>query len=239
MKPKDLSNQVSATYKMLRYGLAAIAFAFPIVLWIGGYLRAELPLAGSMSAYYHDGAGVMRNEFVGILFAVGALLFAYQGYSEFEDWALNFAGIFALGIAVFPMKWPESTDSSFSLHGAFAISFFVCIAYVCIWRAGDTLPLIDDKAMRERYRLVYRILGVAMVVCPFLAWALISFMPFRKSAIFFVELAGIYVFATYWIIKTHEARKSDVDERSCRGKVRAQHHGLIDVLRPLPVSVAE
>src|SRR6185436_4551827 len=123
MKTKNLSNQAAATYRMLRYGLAGIAFAFPIVLWIGGYLRAELPLAGSMSAYYHDGAGVMRNEFVGILFAVGALLFAYQGYSEFEDWALNFAGIFALGIAVFPMKWPESTDSSFSLHGAFAISF--------------------------------------------------------------------------------------------------------------------
>ena len=33
--------------------------------------------------------GVMRNEFVGILFAVGALLIAYQGYSWLEDYALN------------------------------------------------------------------------------------------------------------------------------------------------------
>src|SRR5262245_28860273 len=156
MKTKNLSNQVTATYKMLRLGLAVIAFAFPLVLWIGGYLRAELPLAGSMSAYYFEngGAGVMRNEFVGILFAVGALLFAYQGYSRFVDMALNVAGVLALGIAIFPMKWPESTGSSFSLHGACAISFFVCIAYVCIWRAGDTLPLIKDVAMRERYRLV-------------------------------------------------------------------------------------
>jgi hypothetical protein len=239
MKTKDLSNQVKATYRMLRLGLAVIAFAFPLILWIGGYLRGEVPLAGSMSAYYHASAGVMRNEFVGILFAVGALLFAYQGYSQFEDWALNFAGVLALGIAVFPMKWPESTDSSFSIHGACAISFFVCIAYVCIWRSGDTLPLIKDEAMRERYRLVYRTLGVAMVVCPFLAWTLISLMPLRKSAIFFVELAGIYVFATYWVIKSHEARKSNVDEKTCRGKVRAQQHGLIDVLRPLPVAVTE
>ena len=241
MKTKNLSNQAAATYKMLRYGLAGIAFAFPFVLWIGGYLRAELPLAGSMSAYYYEsgGMGVMRNEFVGILFAVGALLFAYQGYSRFEDMALNVAGVLALGIAIFPMKWPESTDSSFSLHGACAISFFICIAYVCICRAGDTLSLIKDEAMRERYRLVYRVLGVAMVVCPFLAWALISLMPLRKSAIFFVELAGIYVFAIYWVIKTHEARKTKVDEKTCQGKVQAQHHGFIDVLRPLPVSVAE
>ena len=53
-----------------------------------------------MSAYYHAGQGVMRNEFVGILFAVGALLFAYQGYSRFEDCALNLAGVLALGIAL-------------------------------------------------------------------------------------------------------------------------------------------
>ena len=68
-----------------------MAFAFPLLLWIGGYLLAKLPLAGSMSAYYHASdflhpdqvlrvQGVMRNEFVGILFAVGALLIVYRGH---------------------------------------------------------------------------------------------------------------------------------------------------------------
>jgi len=230
---------------MLRLGLAVIAFAFPLVLWIGGYFLAKLPLADSMSAYYHHaipilhpGLGVMRNEFVGILFAVGALLFAYQGYSRFEDYALNFAGVFALGIAVFPTKWPaDTTGSSFSLHGACAIAFFICIAYVCIWRAGDTLSLIEDETKRNRYRWIYRLLGIAMVVCPFLAWALISNTPSRTSTIFFVELTGIYVFATYWVIKSYEASQTDVDDKSCRGKVQAQPHGVKDVLRPLPVSV--
>ena len=122
---KDLSNQMVVTYKMLRLGLAVLAFAFPPLLYGGGRLLASLPLAGSMSAYYHyhridtpppekgtlnQGAadnnapdqGVMRNVFVGILFAVGGLLFAYQGFSQLEDYALNLAGILAWGVALFP-----------------------------------------------------------------------------------------------------------------------------------------
>ena len=90
-----------------------MAFAFPLLLWIGGYVLAKLPLAGSMSAYYHasdflhpeqgpPGDGVMRNEFVGILFAVGALLVVYQGYSWLEDYALNAAGALALEMPCFP-----------------------------------------------------------------------------------------------------------------------------------------
>jgi len=248
MKTKDLTDQITATYKMLRLGLAVIAFAFPLLLWIGGHVIANLPLAGSISAYYHasdflhpdegpPGQGAMRNEFVGILFAMGALLFAYQGFSCLEDYALNLAGLLALGIALFPMKWPiEQNDSSFSLHGMCAILFFACIAYVCIWRAADTLPLIDNAATRERYRLTYQILGWAMVICPIFAWVLISWMPFHKSAIFLVELAGIYVFATYWVIKSHEAAKTNLDKRASLGKLRVKPHGLSDVLRTLPVT---
>ena len=183
------------------------------------------------------GQGVMRNPFVGILFAVGALLFAYQGCSRLEDYALNLAGIMAWGVALFPMKWPEGVkDSSFSLHGTFAILFFVCIAYVCIWRARDTLPLVEVAAIRMRYLRTYQFLGWAMVLFPFLAWALISLTPLHKSVIFFVELAGVYVFGTYWVIKSHEALKTAVDEKASRGDVRARPHGLSDVFSQLPAN---
>jgi hypothetical protein len=248
MRTKDLTDQITVTYKVLRIALAVIAFAFPLLLWIGGYLVGKLPLAGSMSAYYHasdflypeqgpSGQGVMRNEFVGLLFAVGALLFAYQGYSWLEDYALNLAGFLALGIALFPMQWAgESNNSSFSIHGACAILFFLCIAYVCIWRAADTLSLIGNAPTRERYRRTYQILGWAMVICPLSAWLLISWMPFRKSAIFFTEAAGIYVFATYWVVKTIEASKTNLDKRASLGRLRAKPHGVSDLFRPLPVT---
>lgn len=265
---KDLSNQIAATYKTLRLGLAVLAFAFPPLLAVGGFLLGHLPLAGSLSAYYHyhpiepprldmgaadqsipvqkivakdaPGQGVMRNTFVGILFAVGGLLFAYQGFTRLEDFALNLAGILAWGVALFPMKWPEGTgDSSFSLHGIFAVSFFVAIAYVCIFRAGDTLPLIENEVIRKRYIRTYKILGGAMVVFPFLAWALISLSPWRTSVIFFVELAGIYVFATYWVTKSLEASKTRMDEKATRGELRVPPHGVFDVLRQLPVTPSD
>jgi hypothetical protein len=62
-----------------------------------------------MSAYYHSGGGAMRDEFVGILFAVGAFLCLYKGFTTFE-YALNLAGAFVIGVAAFPMEWNCGTS---------------------------------------------------------------------------------------------------------------------------------
>lgn len=251
MVSKDLSRQMAATYGMLRLGIAVLAFGLPLLLWIGGHIFGDLPLAASMSAYYHAsdpvhpelgpaGQGVMRNGFVGILFAVSGLLLVYQGYSKLEDYALNLASMLALGIALFPMKWPGSArDGIFSLHGGCAVLFFACIAYVCVFRAGDTLPLIEDEATRTRYLRTYRYFGGAMVILPVLAWGLSSAAPFRASVVFVVELAAIYVFAAYWVVKSHEASRTRVDQKAARGQVRARPQGLKDALRPLPVTTDE
>lgn len=239
-----LETQVAATYRTLRHGIAALAFAFPCVLGLGGCVVGHLPLADSMSAYYHAsdsdhpesgpaGGGVMRNEFVGVLFAVAALLIAYKGYSRFEDQALNLAGILAAGIALIPMKWPGS-DSPVTPHGACAMSFFLCIAYVCIFRAGDTLSLIKNTETRQTYRRRYRRLGLAMVLLPTLA-SIVSAVAHWRWLVFLVEASGIYVFATYWAVKSQEAFLTDVDSKAARGKLRCPSHKLADVLHPLPV----
>ena len=242
---KDLSDQMAKTYRALRLGLAVLAFTLPLLLPIGGYLKAGAGLAGSLSAYYHAGGegfgqGVMRNEFVGVLFAVSVLLFAYQGYSKLEDYALNLAGVLAVGVALFPTALDkESGGGLFSLHGTFAVLFFFCIGYVCIWRAGDTLPLIADEALRNRYRRTYKILGWAMGLLPLAAWAFTSLSPLRTSAIYFIELAGIYVFAAYWVVKSREASKTRVDEKATRGEIYVEAHKLSDVMSPLPVARAK
>lgn len=233
---KNLSDHISATYRALRIGIAVTAFAFPILLAVGGYLLAGLALEGSMSAYYHAGNSVMRNVFVGILFAVGMILFLYQGFTRLEDWALNLAGVFALGVALFPTAWPAGSGGSpFSTHGISAVLFFLCIAYVCIFRASDTLSLVKDPKKRERYRALYKIIGIAMIASPVIAFVLISLLKLNKSIIFFVEAAGVYVFSWYWLLKSREIAQTNADRKAARGKLHVKPHGLSDAFRRLPV----
>ena len=82
MKSEDLQKHFTATYVNLRIGMAVIAMAFPILLWVGGLLQG-LELQPSMSDYYHAGspAGLMRDWFVGLLFAVGVFLYLYKGFT--------------------------------------------------------------------------------------------------------------------------------------------------------------
>jgi hypothetical protein len=238
MKTKDLSTHISATYATLRLVLVVIGFVLPPLLWIGGYVFAKEPLAGSLSAYYYAGDGVMRNWFVGSLFVVGGLLFAYKGYTQLEDYALNFAAGFALLVALFPMTGPvragdgQTGDNPFSIHGICAAAFFVCIAYVCIFQASATVTLIADEARRKRYRRKYRTLGILMLLSPVIAFILTLLPWLRNSLIFFVEAAGVYVFASYWGVKSWEIRETQADQRAATGKIQTQQPDkLTDVFR--------
>ena len=93
---KLIQNHISATYFNQRIGLVSIAFAFPILLWVGGAIQA-VEIQNSMSAYFHADPivaslvadatpddGVMRSWFVGTLFTVGAILYLYKGYSRWS-----------------------------------------------------------------------------------------------------------------------------------------------------------
>src|ERR1700730_12876860 len=65
-----LQKYIAQTYFGLRLVLAILAFAFPWLLYIGSRLANE-GLAPSLSAYYELHGGLMRDEFVGALWAVG------------------------------------------------------------------------------------------------------------------------------------------------------------------------
>ena len=102
MTKSDISGsynlQIMETYFFLRLGMALLAFAFPLVLWLGGSWMG-IHIRESLSAYYHT---EMRDAFVGILFAIGLCLLLYKGFSRREDWLLNTAGVLAMAIALIP-----------------------------------------------------------------------------------------------------------------------------------------
>jgi amino acid transporter len=255
-EPIDLSEHMLATYQTLRVVLVIIALAFPWVLWIGGrFVFDHIPLQASMSDYYHastesikdrnerkstgaapdplnSGRGVMRNWFAGVLFAIGGLLAVYKGFRPAEDLALNLAALFAVLTALVPNTWEGDGPP---WHGIFAVTFFVCIAYVCIFTASATLSLVNEDR-RKRLRRVYKTLGWAMVVFPVGA-AILTYATGRF--IFVAEAGGVYAFAFYWLVKTLEIRQTNADRRAASGELQlAPGKGASDAVRELPVIAA-
>ena len=102
--------------------------------------------------------------------------------------------------------------ASFTLHGFCAISFFLCIAYVCIWRASDTLYILNDPVKEKKYRMAYKSLGIAMVLSPLIAYLLTVFFKEYSALTFFLETVAVWVFGTYWIIKSKEFSETKLDE---------------------------
>ena len=228
-EPVDISEHMLATYQTLRKALCVIALAFPWLLWIGGYIN-HVELQPSMSDYYGTG-GVMRDWFVGILFCISGLLFVYKGYRPAENLALNLAGILAALVALFP------NTSDLPYHGIFAVCFFLCIAYVCIFCASATLPLVKEER-RAYYRRFYKWLGYAMVISPVIAAILTYALRFRDSYIFFAELCGVYAFAIYWLVKTKEISETNADRKAAQGKLQLPAGvGASDAIREMPVQL--
>ena len=226
MKADDLRAHMTATYFTLRTGLAVTALLFPLLLF-GLGRRAGVSLLSSMSAYYHEAA--TRNVFVGVLFAIGFGLWAYKGFRRIENWALNAAGVFALGIALVPTSLCRGQDCPrYTLHGTFAVLFFVCIAYVAIFRAVDTIRLLEQKKGANAaawFRAAYRVLGVAMVGLPGAA-AIVSTVLQRgdeeSTRVFWIEFAAVYAFAAYWIVKSIEISITQAERRAVRGELATE-----------------
>jgi hypothetical membrane protein len=152
--------------------------------------------------------GTMRTWFVGLLSAIGIVLYVNQGHSKMEDLFLNLAGLLAWGIAIFPMNW-DCFHHSFSPHGFCAMSFFICIAIISAFFSRNTLVLIKDPKVRARYRLTYQVIGVLMFASPLAAYGF-NFITSQHSPVYWAELMGIWAFAAYWVVKTKEMQGPDI-----------------------------
>lgn len=222
MNPKKLQKHIFSTYINMRYGVAIIAILFPLLLWIGGEVFG-LERQSSMSAYYHASleegqTGLMRNYFVGLLFMLGGIFYLYKGYTVKENVALNFAGIFAIGVAIFPMEWNNVTSSGVSLHGINAVLMFLCIAYVSIFCAPETLSQMDDVKVKAKFKRWYVLIGVSMILSPLLAWLFTVKIDQLKDYTFFAEMFGIWVFAIYWWVKSKEIEITNAEHKALTGK---------------------
>jgi len=212
-----LREHMTRTYLNLRIGIALIGGFLPVVLWAGGALTGQT-LLSSMSAYYNTS---LRDLFVGAIVSVGVFLYLYKGFSRKENWALNLAGGFAVGLAMIPSSAPEPWST---LHHVCAVSLFLSIAYVSVFRASDTLVLLNDQQKIRRLKTTYRALGIGMVLSPLAAVVLTYTLDPRsrgRSLVFFVEALAVWMFAAYWLMKSRELSQTDAERLALEGALVA------------------
>jgi hypothetical protein len=159
----------------------------------------------------------MRDWFVGILFVVGLFLLLYRGFSDLEDYVLDAAGVLAVGVAIFPMV-ATSERVTFSMHGFCAIAFFFCIAFVCLFCARDTLPLVRDQKRRSYLRKLYSLVGISMIASMIAAYLLNTVIK-STHRIFWVEACGVLSFGAYWWVKSWELGNTAAEPKAIQGRL--------------------
>ena len=73
--------------------------------------------------------------------------------------------------------------------------------------------------MRARYRVPYLVLGWAMGLFPLIAWVLNSLIGSKDTWTFWLEATGVWIFATFWGVKTLELWDGEIEAQIMRGEL--------------------
>jgi hypothetical protein len=236
---KELSKHFSDTYFALRGGLALLAFAMPLVLYLYGKFGHGLDLQPSMSAYFWAAATdqcatfPMRTIFVGFLFAIGVGLYVYKGLTPLENSLLNTAALCASLVAIYPERlslteaasderlaqlfescpavkaW--ATLPSLPIHYTAAVILFVVLAIVAWFCADKSLEYLPAGHDPVKFRRTYKRIAIAMILFPIAGFAVAFVFGAASGKVFFIEAAGILTFGVYWAVKSRELALSRLE----------------------------
>ena len=167
--------------------------------WLVALLIGEIPSSIS-STYYTNACAV----FMIILGSASFLLMSYKGYEKKDDIINTLAGICGLGICVFPCAAALPRVGTFNLppqlsntiHTAFAIVFFLLLAYSSffLFTKSDTKP----EGKKRIRNIIYRICGIGMLA----AFGLLT-LPYFYIQIWLVETIALFFFALSFLTKAN------------------------------------
>ena len=198
MGSKEIQAHITGTYRNLRRGLTFMGFAFPLVLWIVGFLWFGVPFQRSMSDYYFAesaGTGIVPSLLKQVdLWPIKQLLFFLDQFDPHTPMRSWFVGLlFVLGVlmilysgfsrlenwllnaagvlAVGVALFPTGCDNCppITLHGTCAISAFVLLVLVAVFCAKQTLTIGLAPARATFYRHLYNVTATLMLVFPLAA----------------------------------------------------------------------
>lgn len=146
------------------------------------------------------------TPFMIILGSAGLLLFNYKGYDWIDDVLCTLAGIFALGICLFPCA--VSTDTYGLVTGTFLIpmaisglihnisagGFFGILAFMSIFRFTKTSKTIIDIKKKIR-NIIFIVCGIGMII---------SFIMLAYGVnVWLVEAIALFFFGISWLTKAN------------------------------------
>ena len=213
----------------LRNAIGILGAALPFVLALGGLVLFSTSIQSSLSAYYHTDMG---DVFVGTLCTIGVFFYAYKGYTGElgNDKAVaNWAGIFAIGVALFPadpsggVGLPETFTGR--VHIVCAAIFFSILAYfsLCLFTKSCFKP--DDRPPQKRRRdKVYRAAGYTILgsiglivilggikMLGFVSAELIQAVE-AWHPVFVLESVAVIAFGVAWLTKGQALMRDDPAE---------------------------
>ncbi|HMP99575.1 MAG TPA: hypothetical protein PKC24_07310, partial [Cyclobacteriaceae bacterium] len=160
------------SFNATRKAVGWLGILLPLALLTGSFLFGDCcKLQPSISHYYYTN---MREVFVGVLCAVSLFLFTYKGHNAWDSISANLAGLFALGVAIFPTDiadyaCQEDVQAVFAiaanntLHYISAASLFITLACISLFLfTKSNKPKSEWSKQKIRRNLVYKLCGIVM-----------------------------------------------------------------------------
>jgi hypothetical protein len=193
------------SYLTLRKFIGVIGILLPFALVIVHILIVQRAvMQGSMSGYYYTD---VRGILVGSLCAIGVFLFAYRGYDLWDNILTNAAGVFAIGVALFPTAPVNPSTRARDIgyvHFACAGLLFAVLAVIALWLFTRTDPNTGRTKQKRKRDLVYRICGIVILLCLVLVpiESLVIGAPIQRlHPLFWLEATAVVAFGVAWLVK--------------------------------------
>lgn len=202
------------SYNTIRKTIGWLGILLPLAMISGNWLFGSCNIIqDSNSHYYYT---VMGNLLTGILCAVAMFLIAYKGFEKIDHLATSFAGICALGIAMFPtnkstMESPGCVVIDLSenglrnaIHIGSAAMFFITLAVISWFLFTKSRG--PKTKQKEKRNTLYRACGLTIVgaiALILLYWIfaeeLRSFDKYKP--VFWLEWVALIAFGLSWLVK--------------------------------------
>ena len=204
---------ITKTYRRLRFMVSVALITLPLLTAFSAFLIGSHELQPSLSDYYfvvRDG-GLPRTIFLIFLAFIGCVLIAYRGLDEMDDRIHNFAGVFSLLVALFPMPC-DVTEHQYCVPGLLPLlhlpsaGLLYLAATISVWYGGgpklretlSKLPEPNEWFLRLSKIKYWSATLMTIGIVSFFVHALNPKFMSGFSWLFWIEYIGFFGFGLYW-----------------------------------------